>query len=280
MRVKDKLKSKLESESINDEYWYAVKQEWDIKTICFAISILKQYQNSKQNINFEEYFKIERDTHRPDLKKANHRRISNGEYLYLVSHANNYSSKIPTHIFDQIYERCNGEFDNLDSYYDIFESQVEKMYFDFKYAKQKSNNKFTVHPLFILYKILLLVGNITGEYKISYMEFKVFVVFLDNYFEVYNCVYSIIISRAKYTDYVKKVNSKINNLRFYKIYKDLKTLNINDKEKFIEINPEKVELVKYKIEQYENLVVNKVNIENMDAALKSKENIFDYYKGV
>ncbi len=161
LEIKNELEKRINLEDISKFYWYAVKQEWDIKKICLATNILKEYKTNDEGLNYEKFFRKkvnEYNEQNESLNKLNHRCTNTAIYLNFTSDGVGYKDKKITPIFEKILLLSNGNFNNIESYYEIYETQVEKMYFDFKFVEKKTDEKFVVHPLFILYKILLLVG--------------------------------------------------------------------------------------------------------------------------
>ncbi|MCK8826335.1 AlwI family type II restriction endonuclease [Natroniella acetigena] len=99
----------------------------------------------------------------------------------------------PSPVFCKIKEITNGDFNNMELYLHIIEQQIEKFYFSGPIMRGK--NQFQLYPLFFLYKVLLEIGKLTGEYKISDKEFYYWICTSTNYNDYKNVVHSILHSR-------------------------------------------------------------------------------------
>lgn len=284
MRLSERIDYLSKESNIKDSYWYVVKQEWDFSKLCYAVKILEKYKQDKSgaNIKLEEFFEnnlIEMgviDT--KSQEKLNHRCLMNAEYLGLVRGDTSLNKdKIIQKIFYDIENRVDGNFKNIEMYYDLFEQQAEKMYLQHRRDDKALRNKFELHPLFVLYKVLLLVGYSTDIYSISLAEFKVFVCFIEKYSDVYTAADHIINSRVLFKQEVKTISKKIDNMRIHNVFKQLKTLEVG--KNYIQVNNNHLSEIEKKIDEYERVVLSRVNKKNMDKALYSDKKIFDFYSG-
>lgn len=283
MKLSEKIHYLSNENNIKDQYWYVVKQEWDIVKLCYAVKILESYKKSdgKSNLNLEEYFTVSlrqmKVLDENPKQKLNHRCLINAEYLGLISgDTNQYPRKNIQKNFYDIENRVDGNFENSDLYYDIIEKQIEKIYLQHRRDDKEIRKKFEIHPIFVLYKVLLLVGYSTNKFLISISEFKVFICFIEKYSDVYTAVHHLVESRVRLKETVKSISKNIDNVRINKVLSQLKTLEI-DRE-YIKINDKYIHEIEMKIDRYETEILSKVNKGNMDNALYSEKNIFEFYK--
>lgn len=284
MELADRIQYLSEEKNVKDQYWYVIKQEWNISKLCFAVDILEKYKKTNSEINFENFFKNEIRTWGKAINiddKLNHRCLSNAEYIGLIEGQSKYfpQKEIKSN-YVEIKKRVDGDFLKTDNYYDLFEKQVEKLYLQHKRDEKELRSKFCIHPLFVLYKVLLLLGEYTGEYYITLDEFKVFICFIEKYDDIFKSVEYIIDSRILFEDAVKKISKTINNVRIYNVFSQLKSFEIvtRGKYQYIELKSTYIKEIENKIKLYENHVIKVCNKENMHKALYSTKNIFEFYR--
>src|SRR5699024_8260948 len=212
-----------------DACWYIVRQELSFWKQCYAVSILEEYkQGEKSELNFMEYF--EKKANQIKSEKgfksfiSSHRMLYDAYYYGLLKKVSiDYEDAIPTTVYYTIASRCNGEFEYIDSYLDILEKQIEKVFIssplDQKYNDIRSEYK--LYPLFLLLKVLIELGQITGSYRVSLEEFRVFVGTTKKYDEYLSTIYYILESRNKikmdnveFLNEYDKVKSKFTGNRF------------------------------------------------------------------
>lgn len=284
LNIEERLEYLSNEENVRDRHWYVIKQGWSIAQICLSTKILKYYKQSNdiKNMSFENYFnkKLEDLLDKGQLESGfNFRCVSNGEYIGLIKTpygTRNYSEKEIMPVFNIIDEKANESFLNIEDYYDIIENQIEKMYLTNIRDQKEERSKYLVHPTFVTYKTLLLIGYQTKEFKISMDEFKVFVCFIEKYEDVYTAVDFIIKSRVKYKNKIAEISKHADNIRIHKVLNFLKTFKLENK--YISLNTALLSEIENKVKLYENLVENKVSKNNMDDALFSNLNIFEFYQ--
>lgn len=264
------------------DYWFVPKHEWNIISVCYGVSFLKEFKNNSES-NLDEYYKRRANEVNDSLDEIKiskiHRGLMNSTYLGFTDgdHKIKNEQKNITSIFSLITERVNNKFEDIDKYKDIIENQMEKLYLQRKQGKDNNTN-ILLHPLFTLYKILFLIYDYTGKYEISMSEFKLFVCFVDRYENLHQSVGYIISSRLTDEKNLMRISSKIEDIRIHRAFSQLDTLYIN--KNTIKINNGFEEYVSDKLKEYEKGILPKLTRKNMDLALYSEKNIFDYYKGV
>ncbi|MEX6217150.1 hypothetical protein [Mammaliicoccus sciuri] len=290
MDTKQKVNLYLQDKKSNKNYWYASQHDWRVSSICYGVSILQEFQKDKSTDIVKFY-----DKRSKQLKKENeelkisdtNRSLINAHYLGLMDGIDEkYSDKKVTNVFNKINERVNKKFENVNLYKDIIESQMEKMYLQRRKTSKKQggiqkdndDSNILVHPLFVLYKVLLTIQNYTNKYEISMEEFRIFVCYIKDYNEVYKTIEYILISRLMDKDVIKSAAGNINNIRIHLALKQLETLDFNSKS--IKLNNKFIDEIRCKVSDYEKEILPKMNRENMDRALHDDKNIFEFYKGV
>lgn len=203
--------------------------------VCYAVKILQEYQTlEEQNESLENYFKI-RATQIANDKGFNsfittHRMLLQGYMLGLMKKKDSlYKNAIISDVFKIIDKRCEGKFEKVELYYDILEMQIEKVFFSSILDKNRNNIrlKYRVFPLFVLYKVLIEIGKVTGKYEISRKEFVVFICTTERYNDCLETVFHILESR-KSTGLEEEIGKIYSNLRvdvrYHRLLKSLKTI--------------------------------------------------------
>lgn len=160
------------------ECWYLVKQPTEFSSICYLVSILEKYQNEHSTYVFQTYV----ESKISDINKERHLDISSNYralriaafYGLIKMETSSYQGSILTETYYEIKNRCEGNFENISTYSDIIQRQIEKMYastsIDEKFDSVRSN--FRLYPVLFLYKILLEIGYATNNYSISLDEYR------------------------------------------------------------------------------------------------------------
>lgn len=174
------LKKKFDSlQNAKDfECWYLVKQPTEFSSICYLVSILEKYQNEHSSDVFQTYV----ESKISDINKEQHLDISSNYralriaafYGLIKMETSSYQDSILTETYYEIKNRCEGNFENISTYSDIIQRQIEKMYastsIDEKFDSVRSN--FRLYPVLFLYKVLLEIGYATNNYSISLDEYR------------------------------------------------------------------------------------------------------------
>lgn len=240
-------------QALNDQggFWYITKQNLLFRDLCFMAKILEDWGDSKDE-NYQSFF----DSHKTMLKYGQlssltpHRATKNCEYIGLTETSDKYSSKKLTPFYFSLKDACNGDFNKLSSYPNVIDKQLERMYID------SQNNKlytvtFQICPFMFLFKILLLIGDITKFYKISISEFKLFVATAQNWNEYFEVVESIIRYRNDNAYHLQcdKNSSKVEDVRYNVLAQNHSQLNITSSE--IAIRESEVKNIRRKVAEYE-----------------------------
>ncbi|TQO55608.1 AAA family ATPase [Paraclostridium bifermentans] len=250
----------------------------------------KQVKNKKENV--ENFFKRVGPTIYSGI--TTHRMLKGGQWYGLLKGTGNYDKLEFTKVYYKIKEVCNSKFEEVDLYYDILEQQLEKIYLSSIYDGECNGKRkqYSLYPLFLLYKVLVEIGKITGEYKISKEEYLVFVCTTEKYDKYLDTVFNIIQYRDLKTSeqtYDKDIEKKVEQLakkfkevRYNRVLQPLKTINMDDKH--YEINSEYIDYVKEKVYLYET--ASKINgdyvniLTSLGSMLKDDEEENDMNKDI
>ncbi|MCR8747257.1 AAA family ATPase [Romboutsia lituseburensis] len=184
--------------------------------------------------------------------------LKNGYMYGLLKGDGSYDKDVHfTDVYKTIKARCNSNFEDIELYYDIVEQQLEKVYFSSIYDRErdKKRSQYRLYPLFLLYKVLIEIGKITGEYKITKDEYLVFVCTTEKYENYLDTVFNIVQYRnlkdsdQSIDDKVKEIAKRFKDVRYNRLLNVLKT--INEIDKGYEIDSEHIEYVKEKVYLYE-----------------------------
>lgn len=280
MNFKNRIDYLLEHEDLKKITWYTPKHEWSIIDLCYSAFILEKFQVSNktgEKVGLVQFYKQQSELLQKGINNhkltATSRIVPNAVYIGLVKGL--YSKNIEREVADPFFEiqkRCEGNFENVEMYYDIFEQQVEKMFVN----RKREKSEVLLHPLFVLYKVLLLAYEYTEKYAISKDEFYAFVYLTQSYDDVYQCIEYIVKSRINHLGEVKKIRGKVSEVRIFGLFNQIKSLEITSDS--IRLRDEYVEDVKDKIHKYENIISDGYDRQLFKEALFSKMNIFDCFK--
>lgn len=179
--MNDLLNKKLEQLKAANEFecWYLVKHSTEFYKQCYLTSILKEYIDNQPTDNFETFLgrKVsEINSANPNIKLANnYRALRVAAFFGLITmHGQGYKNATITPTFNEIQNRCDGKFENIGTYSDIIDRQIEKMFLSSSIDEQKDGVRkdFRLYPVMLLYKVLIELGRTTGEYRISLNEYK------------------------------------------------------------------------------------------------------------
>ena len=261
----DKLR-KLDSLSNQGGFWYITKQNLVFRDLCFMAKILEAW-NDRSDENYQSFF----DRHKTLAGYGNlapltaHRATKNCEYLGLTKPSDKYSSRNLTPFYFALKDLCNGDFDKLSSYPNIVNKQLERIYID-----SNVNNLYTIHikicPFMFLFKILLLIGDITESYRIATSEFKLFVATAQSWNDYFEVVESILRYRND-PDYKMQCDAniaKVSDVRYNILAQNHSQLEVTSSE--IAIKDGEVKNIRRKVAEYE-----------LDDSVQSAEDIFSSY---
>lgn len=168
MRISDIKKVEIASADNMDYVWYITKQNQSFADLCYMSHILEDWNNNEVE-NYESFFNRNKTKQEYGSLSENtpHRATINCIPAGLLTTNDPYDSDNLTPLYYSIKERCNANFANTQSYQDLINNQLQS------FVLRVNNNN--MNPLLFLLKILLQVGDATGEYKITINEFKLFV---------------------------------------------------------------------------------------------------------
>ena len=168
MRISDIKKVEIASADNMDYVWYITKQNQSFADLCYMSHILEDWNNDEFE-NYESFFNRNKTKQEYGSLSENtpHRATINCVPAGLLTTNDPYDSDNLTPLYYSIKERCNANFANTQSYQDLINDQLQS------FVLRVNNNN--MNPLLFLLKILLQVGDATGEYKITINEFKLFV---------------------------------------------------------------------------------------------------------
>lgn len=168
MRISDIKKAEIASADNMDSVWYITKQNQSFADLCYMSHILEDWNNDEFE-NYESFFNRSKTKQEYGSLSENtpHRATINCVPAGLLTTNDPYNSDNLTPLYYSIKERCNANFANTQSYQDLINNQLQS------FVLRVNNNN--MNPLLFLLKILLQIGDATGEYKITINEFKLFV---------------------------------------------------------------------------------------------------------
>lgn len=251
----DELKSMQKGEC-----WYIVKQETSFVDLCYLVGFLQEYQsNPSNNQNLEQFIKNKAEQFNQSSGlgiTTTHRALRVAVFFGLISNANKYENAQITPIYNEIKQRCNGQFENVSSYQDIIQNQIEKMFIssDIDEEYEEVRSEYRLYPVMLLYKILLELHLSGQEAKISDFEYKYFVATTKK-FEGFLDTLLLIQSLCKETNpaSIEKqfiaYKDKVDN-RLIQALKQLETLDFNESG-FIKLKAERIKEIAEKLYIFE-----------------------------
>ena len=242
---------KLNNIGQNGGFWYITKQNLVFRDLCFIAKILEQW-NDSQNENYETFFDRKKILHEYGgfSAKTAHRATKNCEYLGLTRPSSNYSARYLTPYYYALKNLCRGDFNRLSRYPQIVNRQLERMFID-----SRNNNQYSItiqiSPFMFLFKILLLIGDITESYKISTSEFKLFVATAQNWNDYFEVVESILRYRED-NDFQTQCDnnqSKVSDVRYNVLAQNHSQLEVTSE--YLAIKAEDIKNIRRKVAEYE-----------------------------
>lgn len=271
------------NEMDKDACWYIVRQELSFWKMCYAVAILEEFKENNRGLNLEKFFenRAQEISAEKGFDKfiSTHRMLYNAYYYGILRKVSReYAEASPTEVYYEIIDRCQGNFENTDLYIDIIIRQIEKIYIasklDEKYDGLRS--KYKLYPIFLLLKVIVELGQVTGEYKISIDEFYSFVGTTTEYKDYLLTVFYILESRKRnengdelFLKLYNKVKNKFNGNRFNQVLKNLPYFKVEPN--YISLNEDYLEEIKLKLFQFEMQPVD-VNYDYLNF-LYSKESL-------
>ncbi len=254
---------KLNSLNNQGGFWYITKQNLVFRDLCFMSKILDDW-NDRPEENYESFF----NNHKilPEYGELGastaHRATKNCEYLGLIRPSERYSAQNLTPFYFALKDLCNGDFNKLSSYPNIIDKQLERIFIDSS-LNSLYTSQIQICPFMFLFKILLLIGDITNSYKITIQEFKLFVATAQTWKDYFAVVESILRYRsdADYRNASDANLSKVSDVRYNILAQNHSQLEVTSAEIAIKEGCEKN--IRRKVAEYE-----------LNDALQSAEDIF------
>lgn len=160
------------------ECWYLVKHNPDFCNLCYMIDALEEYQSFHNAVNVEDAVnqKITQINSSKGLSLSNNYRTLRLAYFFgllKMGETGSYQDAVLTDVFKEIRIKCNSNYERTDLYQDVINRQIEKLYISSEIDESYNGvrSKFRIFPIMFLYKVLLELGNTTGDYSISYVEY-------------------------------------------------------------------------------------------------------------
>lgn len=175
------LENKLkELENAGDyECWYLVKQPTAFDSLCYLVSFLEEFKSKDVSGNLQDFIGVkvnELKKNKPNVEISNnYRALRVAAFFGLITMTSSkYDEAIITETFKEITSKCNGEYENTDSYIDVVQRQIEKMFISSQIdeAYNGARQEYRLYPVMLLYKVLIEMGRSTGKYQISMTEYR------------------------------------------------------------------------------------------------------------
>lgn len=243
------------------ECWYIVKQDTEFWKQCYYAKVLLKYIKEESEEKLEDFFpneirKINEEN--PSLRLSTTHRALRMAYFYgLVEYIditkqNDNSKSKKTDVYDEIYRKTNGKFENKDLYENIKLEQMEKIYMSSALDNEsKSLRKdFDIFPVIFLYKILIELGISTGNYEITKDEYKYIVTVQKKYNDYLDTL--VLIKEARETEdsfeRFREYKNKLDN-RFNLVIEQLPTIKVEGG--YYKLNLDYLDRVKTLIKKFE-----------------------------
>lgn len=262
------------------ECWYLVKQPTAFDNICYLVSFLKEFKSKEVSENLQDFIgkKVtEINSSKPDVEISNnYRALRVAAFFGLITMTSTkYEEAIITETFEEINNRCGGEFERKDLYEDIIQRQIEKMYISSTVDEGHNGvrQNYCLYPVMLLYKVLIELGRATGSYSISMTEYRYLVATTEVFEKFLETLLLIKLLReesyanAEFEQYRTKFDN-----RLIQALKQLPTLVI-DRDS-IKLNPESISEVAKKVFIFESNP-NIFATENYLGFLGSKKSLFE-----
>lgn len=145
-----------------NQTWYTQKHTFKFAELCYIARILELWNNNPE-ISYGEFFELKK--HEEPFKSnigssRNYRSTFN--LIYYGLSTGGYKTESLTSVYYLIKHLTNCDFSNTSLYQNIIDRQLEKI---------TTNSQFVHMPTFMFtLKVILILGDVTGEYKISAEE--------------------------------------------------------------------------------------------------------------
>jgi len=240
------------------ECWYLVKQPTAFDNICYLVSFLKEFKENKTTGNLQDFIgkKIEEiNGRKPDVEISNnYRALRVAAFFGLITMTSaRYEEAVITETFEEIREKCGGEFERKDLYQDVIQRQIEKMYISSRVDEESDGIRqdYRLYPVMLLYKVLIEWGRSTKDYSITMTEYRYLVATTKVFEDFLDTLLLMKLLRKEKTAKaaLEKYRRKFDN-RLIQALKQLPTLVI-DRDS-ITLKPEAIEEVAKKVFLFES----------------------------
>lgn len=250
-KLSDNKLAKLKALDTQGGFWYITKQNLVFRDLCFMAKILEAWGDRKED-SYQSFF----DSHKGRKEFGSlpaltaHRATKNCEYIGLTRPSSNYKAENLTPFYYALKRICEGDFDRLSSFSGIIDKQLERMFIDSRKSTVYTVN-FQICPFMFLFKVLLLIGDITKLYKISKSEFKLFVATAQDWMEYFEVVESILRYRqdATYRAQCDLNAAKVSDVRYNILAENHSQINVDGSE--ISLLDTELKNVRRKVAEYE-----------------------------
>ena len=243
------LKLQLLQGDYSQKLWYITKQNCNFRDLAMMARILEMW-NDDPTVAFQSYFDSVKTTapFSDFIGNSPHRALKNCEFYGLMTPSDNkskaaYSSASLTEVYKTIKQLCNGDFRKVEKYQSVINSQLEHM--------SITVDGKDINPIMYTLKVLLVLGDATGTYKIQNKELKLFVCTCNEWSQYFQSVESIIRFRTD-QEFQKQTTENYNianDTRFNLVFDNLSYLVAEGNA--IAIKDECVEDVRKKVAEFE-----------------------------
>lgn len=250
----------------NEDYWYITKQECDFCNLCYIGEILSRW-DADGHENYQDFFNRIKIT--PEFEKyvgsTAHRATINLTPYGLRKDEKGYNPSDLTDVFFKIKKITQGNYNDTSLYQSIIDEQVERI--------NLVTSHISISPMMFTFKVLLTIGDVTGDYSVSKDEFKTFISTATKWNEFFEVVDSILRYRSD-SQYRSEVGSSegrkiANDTRYNLVIDNHSMISVEGNQ--ISIPQQFVDDVRMKVAKYE--LLKPVDIE--DVPLSSTESIRD-----
>ena len=240
--------------------WYLVKQPTGFDVLCYLVANLETYQKNISNTHNLADFISQNAVAQKQLNpsfdfSSNYRALRVAVFFGLIKMTSTtYVDAEISPVFDEIKQRCAGQFENTALYLDIIQRQIEKMFIssEFDEEHEGTRSEFRLYPVMLLYKVLLELGRSTGEYKVTINEYRYLIATTQKFEDFLDTLILINLARKdsdNINSLMEKFREKFDN-RIIQALKQLPTLDIqNDSISLVKNKIDEVALKVYAFEQ-------------------------------
>ncbi len=270
------------NEISNKQYWYFGNHGKDFTQMCYLTDLISQLSSGSTQSDLDKIRNKFNEENNLELKASMFKSIISAKMYGLldVASSRQYVKCNPTEVFYEIRKRTSGKYEKVELYQDIIEQQIEKIYYITDLFDTDGKEGFGLYPLFLLYKVLIEVGNIYGTYEINRFEIEYLLTTAKTYDEWKDIVDTIVYYRTQQIDIettverlLNRYNTNAPDQRYHLIIKHLNYLDIDGKKSY-KIKPEFISVIGDKVKVFE--IINKIPPKSMGALPNGLEDFNDY----